>query len=84
MKAIEVSGQIDTQGRLVLEHLPSPLNNSGAVRVIVLYPDEISPEADLDNMSTAEVEADLRAALQEAKNGERMSLDQMWAEFEKG
>ena len=82
MRALEVSGQIDDQGRLLIEHLPSPSNGSREVRVIVLYPDEDQlEESDPDNMSTAEVEADLRAALQEAKDGQRMSLDQMWAEL---
>lgn len=82
MRALEVSGQIDGQGRLLIEHLPSPSNGSGEVRVIVLYPDEDQlEESDPDNMPTAEVEADLRAALQEAKDGQRMSLDQMWAEL---
>ena len=46
------------------------------------YPDgDQLEESDPDNMPTAEVEADLRAALQEAKDGQRMSLDQMWAEL---
>jgi hypothetical protein len=83
MRAIEVKGRIDAQGQLILEKLPSSLNDLGEVRVIVLYPDEILLDTDPDNMSAAEVEADLRAALQEAKNGERMSLSQMWAELEK-
>lgn len=80
MRALEVNGQVDEQGRLIVEPLPAAVNGLESVKVIVLYPDDA--ENDPDNMSTEEVEADLRIALQQAKNGETMSLDQMWAELE--
>ena len=71
MKALEVTGQVDAQGRLVLEHLPL---DSGEVKVILLYPDEIDEGIDPDNDPTEEVEASLRRALQQIKAGERIPL----------
>jgi hypothetical protein len=81
MKALEIIGQVDEKGCLVLEQLPLA---SGQVKVIILYPDEIDERTDPDNEPTEKVEASLRQALKEAQAGERISLEQLWEEFEKG
>ncbi len=81
MKALEIIGQVDEKGRLVLEHLPL---NAGQVKVVILYQDEIDRVTDPDNDPTEEVEASLKQALKEAKAGERISLEQLWEELEKG
>ena len=85
MKALEVIGQIDAQGRLVLEHLPLSTDVSGQVRVIVLYP-EATPNdpsfEDPDDTPTEEVIASLKQALKEAAAGETITLEEMWKEFE--
>jgi hypothetical protein len=80
VNALEVIGQIDTQGRLVLENLPI---NSCQVKVIILYPDETQEVIDPDNEPTEEVLESLRQALKEARAGERISLAELWEEFEK-
>jgi hypothetical protein len=83
MKAVEVAGQIDKHGRLVINHLPLSPESSGEVKVIVLYPDETESNEDPYDTPLEEVEASLRQALKEVKAGERISLSELWEEFEK-
>ena len=78
MKALEVTGQADNQGRLVLEHLPL----EGQVKVIILFSDEADEIVDPDNEPTEEVLAGLRRALQQIKAGERVPLSEIWDELE--
>ena len=82
MQKIEVTGQIDNQGKLVLEHLPLPNNRSRQVKVVVSYPDGIDVSKDPDDTPIEEIEAGLRRAFQERKEGKTMSLEQMWEEVE--
>jgi len=81
MKKLEVTGQIDAQGRLVLEHLPLPQGESGLVKVILMYPDEYRADLDPDNEPTEEVEASLRRALQQVREGQRVPLSEIWDEL---
>lgn len=81
MKALEVIGQIDSQGRLVLEHLPLPLGNSNQVRVVLLYPDDDPQDVDPDDTPIEEVEASLRRAFQEIKEGKIIPLSDIWDEL---
>ena len=78
MKALEVAGQVDTQGRLVLEHLPPDSD----VKVILLFPDKADEKADPDNEPTEEVLAGLRRALQQVDSGQRIPIEQIWAELD--
>jgi hypothetical protein len=79
MKALEVTGSIDEKGQLFLDN-PLDIKIPSRVRVIVLLPetvDEIA-ENDPDDTSIEEIKASLRRALQEAKEGKRIPLSQMW------
>jgi hypothetical protein len=79
MKALEVIGQVDAQGRLVLEHLPI---SSSEVKVILLYANEIYESVDPDNDPTEEVEESLRRALKQVQAGQRIPLSEIWDELE--
>ena len=79
MKAIEVSGRIDDQCRLIVEDLPL---NSLQVKVIILFPDEADETIDPDNEPSEEVLAGLQRALQQIKAGERIPLSEIWGELE--
>lgn len=83
MREIEVTGQIDDQGRLVLEHLPLPSEGSRQVKVVVSYPAGTEDLRDPDDTPIVEIEAGLKRALQEGKEGKTMSLEQMWEEIQK-
>lgn len=76
MKAVEVTGVVDEQGNLSLDEPVSALAQ-GDVRVIILYP-ESTEEDDPDDTSIEEIKANLRQALHQAKNGQRIPLAQMW------
>jgi hypothetical protein len=78
MRAIEVTGNIDEQGHLVLDELIEVMTPS-RVRVIVLFAETVSElENDPDNDSTESVKASLRRTLQQAKAGQRIPISQMW------
>ncbi len=82
MKAIEITGVVDEQGNLSLDE-PVPEIAQGNVRVIILYPDQVSAsESDPDDTSVEEIKASLRRALKEAKAGKRIPLAQMWEGME--
>lgn len=84
MKELEVIGQIDAQGRLLLEHLPLPSGSSNQVRVVLFYPDdEHHKDVDPDDTPIEEVEASLRRAFQEIKEGKRIPLSDIWDELAK-
>jgi hypothetical protein len=48
---------------------------------IPIQPNQNEPNLDLDNMSESEIKSDLMAALQEASGGDRMTLEEMWAQL---
>jgi hypothetical protein len=78
MKAVELKGRVDEQGNLSLDE-PILGASHGVVRVIVLFPEDTEKsEVDLDDTPLEEVKASLRRALQQAKNGERIPLSQLW------
>ena len=76
MKAIEVTGSIDTEGNLILDE-PIQAENYSHLRVIVLF-SESESENDPDDTPVEEIKASLRRALQQAKAGQRIPLSQMW------
>ncbi|MBW4675063.1 MAG: hypothetical protein KME52_13855 [Desmonostoc geniculatum HA4340-LM1] len=79
MKAIEVTGKIDSQGNLVLDEPIQGTNYPHQVRVIVLVPESTdAEEIDPDDTPIEEVKASLRRALQQAKTGQRLPLSEMW------
>jgi hypothetical protein len=82
MKAVELKGRVDEQGNLSLDQPISGVSH-GAVRVIVLFSeDPEEPEIDPDDTPLEEVKASLKRALQEAKNGDRIPLSQLWEGIE--
>jgi hypothetical protein len=76
MKAIELTGTVDERGNLALDE-PVLVGANSRVRVIILYPEDLS-ETDPDDTPIDEVKASLRRALQEAKSGQRIPISQMW------
>ena len=75
MKAFEVMGKVDEKGQLSLDE-QLEINTPSRVKVIVLLPDESEP--DPDDTPIEEIKASLRRALQQAKEGRRIPLEQMW------
>jgi len=79
MKAIEVTGKIDSQGNLVLDEPIQGTNYPHQVRIIVLVPEATEvEEVDPDDTPIEEIKASLRRALQQAKAGQRLPLSEMW------
>jgi hypothetical protein len=76
MRAVEVSGTVDRQGHLLLDH-PFDVDISGRVRVIVLFSDPVQ-ENDPDDTPIEEVKASLKRAFQQAKAGQRIPFEKMW------
>jgi hypothetical protein len=83
MKAIEMTGTVDTQGILSLDGKLLKMSDC-AVKVIILYPEDaqIDDEIDEDDTSIEEIKASLTRALQEAVEGKRIPLSQMWEGIE--
>ena len=78
MRAVEVSGTVDLQGHLLLDH-PFDVDISGRVRVIVLFSEPVQElENDPDDMPIEEVKASLKRAFQQAKAGQRIPFEKMW------
>ncbi|MCC5646364.1 hypothetical protein [Nostoc sp. UHCC 0251] len=77
MKAIEVTGKIDSQGNLILDEPIQGTTYPHQVRVIVLVPEQVE-EDDPDDTPVEEIKASLRRALQQAKAGQRLPLSEMW------
>ncbi|MBD2302610.1 hypothetical protein H6G80_29220 [Nostoc sp. FACHB-87] len=78
MKAIEVTGKIDSEGNLILDQPIREINYPHQVRVIVLVPEHTAAEVDPDDTPVEEIKASLRRALQQAKTGQRLPLSEMW------
>ncbi len=78
MRAVEVSGTVDRQGHLLLDH-PFDVDVSGRVRVIVLFSEPVQElENDPDDTPIEEVKASLKRAFQQAKAGQRIPFEKMW------
>ncbi|MEH2206759.1 MAG: hypothetical protein V7K53_22240 [Nostoc sp.] len=79
MKAIEVTGRIDSQGNLVLDEPIQGNTYPHQVRVIVLVPEQAeAEEVDPDDTPVEEIKASLRRALQQAKAGQTRSISELW------
>jgi ATP-dependent exoDNAse (exonuclease V) alpha subunit len=77
MKALKVTGKINEEGQLTLDH-PLTTDKNSRVEIIVLI-----PEADtLDEPSQAEVLADLRQAWHEAMTGQTIPVAQLWEDLD--
>jgi hypothetical protein len=75
MKAVEVMGKIDDKGQLLLDE-PLDIKSESRVKVILLISDE--DDLDPDDTPPEEIKASLIRALQDAKAGRRIPLEQMW------
>ncbi len=79
MKAIEVTGKIDSQGNLILDEPIQGTTYPHQVRVIVLVPEqEETQEIDPDDTPIEEIKASLRRSLQQAKMGQTLPISQLW------
>ncbi|HEY9800512.1 MAG TPA: hypothetical protein V6D25_09150 [Leptolyngbyaceae cyanobacterium] len=79
MKAIEVTGKIDSQGNLILDQPIQGTTYPHQVRVIVLVPEQDeTEEIDPDDTPIEEIKASLRRALQQAKMGQTLPISQLW------
>ena len=78
MRALEVSGTVDRQGHLLLDH-PFDVDISGRVRVIVLFAEPVQElEDDPDDTPIEEVKASLKRAFQQARAGQTRPISEMW------
>ena len=78
MRALEVSGTVDRQGHLLLDH-PFDVDISGRVRVIVLFAEPVQVlEDDPDDTPIEEVKASLKRAFQQARAGQTRPISEMW------
>lgn len=75
MKVFEGMAKVDESGQLLLDE---PLSLKSQTRVKVILSISEDPELDADDTPVEDVQASLRQALQEAKAGERIPLEQMW------
>lgn len=75
MKAVEVMGKVDDKGQLLLDE-PLDIKSESRVKVILLISDE--DDFDPDDTPAEEIKASLIRALQDAKAGRRIPLEQMW------
>ena len=76
MKAIETTGKIDDQGRLVLDQ-PLDTNIPNPVRIIVLFEDN-NWDVDEDDEPVESVLEGLRNSLQEVENNQIQPVSQLW------
>lgn len=78
MRAVEVTGTVDRQGHLLLDH-PIDVDISSRVRVIVLFSELIQElEDDPDDTPIEEVKASLKRAFQQAKAGQTRPISELW------
>ena len=78
MRAVEVTGTIDKQGQLLLDH-PLAVDMPSPVRVIVLFPESVQELADdPDDTPIEEIKASLKRAFQQAKAGQTRPISELW------
>ena len=75
MKAFEVMATFNEGKQLLLDE-ELDIDTPSRVKVILLVSDE--DEIDPDDTPVDQIKASLKRALQEAKEGKRISLEQMW------
>lgn len=74
VQEIEVTGEINEQGQLLLLQ-PLNLGKHSRVRVrITLLEDEFDPETD----SKEQILADLKASLRQSESGQTLPLSELW------
>ena len=76
MKAIKVMGTVDEKGQLALDS-PLAINKQSRVEVIILVAEETAIE---DYQTKEEILGDLRQAWHEVKNGETISVEELWSD----
>jgi len=82
MKAVEVTGNIDEKGQLLLDE-PLEIATPSRVRVIVLFPEPTDElEDDPDDTPIEEIKASLIRALQEAKAGQTRPISELWGRID--
>ena len=78
MKAVEVTGEIDSQGNLTLDQ-QVPVMTNQRVRVIILASEtENESDFDPDDPSVEAIKASLKKALHQVRTGQTVPLSQMW------
>ncbi len=78
MKALKVTGKINEEGQLTLDQ-PLTTDKNRRVEIIVLIPEAETPN---DELSQAEVLADLRQAWHEARTGQTIPVAQLWEDLD--
>lgn len=81
MRAIEVTGNIDAEGNLLLDE-PIQAAASSRVCVILLFSELAEDADDPDDTPVEAVKASLQRALQQAKSGDRVPISEMWDEID--
>ncbi|WP_069789775.1 hypothetical protein A5482_008245 [Cyanobacterium sp. IPPAS B-1200] len=79
MKAFEVMATLNNQKQLLLDDNLDIVTPS-RVKVILLVSDE--EENNFDDTSAQEIKASLRQSLQEAKEGKKIPVEQMWQDID--
>jgi hypothetical protein len=79
MKAFEVMATLNNQKQLLLDDNLDIVTPS-RVKVILLVADEA--ECNSDDTPVEEIKASLRQSLQEAKEGKRIPIEQMWDDID--
>jgi len=75
MQAFEVMGRVDKNGQILLDE-PLGILLDSRVKIILLVTN--AQEDDPDDTPVEEIKSSLRRAFQEAKEGKRIPLEQMW------
>ncbi|MDJ1170172.1 hypothetical protein PMG71_12100 [Roseofilum sp. BLCC_M154] len=75
MQAFEMMAKVDQNGQLLLDQ-PLEIRSDSRVKVILLVSDD--EEVDPDDTPVEEIQASLRRALQEAKEGKTRPISELW------
>ncbi|MBD2775028.1 hypothetical protein [Iningainema tapete] len=79
MKALEVTGIIDSEGNLILDEPIRGEISPRRVRVILLFTEEAESLVDPDDTPIEDVKASLRRALQQASSGQTRPISELWS-----
>ncbi len=74
MKAIEVTGSVDEEGQLLLNH-PLTVGQQDYVRVIILWPEAEDQDGDTPD---EQIIADLKESLRDAKADKTFPIAELW------
>ena len=79
MKAYEVTGTIDENGQLILDHPMEKVIMPSRVRVIILFNESTDElESDPDDTPVEDIKESLRKALKQVKTGQTNPISQLW------